>query len=42
VLERGGTDNVTIIVVKCRKAAAAHDGDRTVIPGGEVDSRHAG
>lgn len=42
VLERGGTDNVTIIVVKCRKAAAAHDGDRTVVPGGEVDSRHAG
>ncbi|MEQ1951989.1 PP2C family protein-serine/threonine phosphatase [Mesorhizobium yinganensis] len=41
VLERGGTDNVTVIVVKCQTAAMAGEGDRTLARGSGVDWHHA-
>jgi protein phosphatase len=39
VLERGGTDNVTVIVVKCHDASAD---EATVVPGSAWDARHGG
>lgn len=43
VLERGGTDNVTIVVIKCHDATTiADDDDRTFVPALGLDKRDAG
>jgi len=41
VLERGGTDNVTVVVVKCHAAVAAMDEERTFVPMMGMDRRNA-
>ena len=40
VLERGGTDNVTVIVVKCHDAIEAADEERTFVPVMGLDRRN--
>jgi protein phosphatase len=40
VLERGGTDNVTIVVVKCHDATGAADEERTFVPVMGLDRRN--
>ena len=40
VLERGGTDNVTVIVVKCHDATADADEERTFVPVMGLDRRN--
>lgn len=42
VLERGATDNVTIVVVRCCEEDAHHEADRTLVNGLGLDVKHGG
>ncbi len=42
VLERGGTDNVTVIVIKCREVSVMSGNDRNFVKRMGLDKRYAG